>query len=72
MRDIAALVFGGEPGEECEAPDEGMCGGQPAGAGDWCQTPPGRTALAWLGVTHGGRESKRDRSRHGPFGMKVF
>lgn len=77
MRDIAALVFGGEPHEEQdhhERPDydEELCGGHAAPAGDWCQTPPGRSALSWLGVTHRDAGCGRDRSRRAPFGMRIF
>lgn len=72
MRDIAALVFGGEPHEECQDHDERMCGGHAARAGEWCQTPPGRAALSWLGGTHRDRECGRDRSRRAPFGMRIF
>lgn len=71
MRDIAALVFGGEPHEEQDH-DEQMCGGHAARAGEWCQTPPGRSALSWLGVTHRDGKCGRDRSRRAPFGMRIF
>lgn len=72
MRDIAALVFGGEPREACEPDDERVCGGQAARPGDWCQTQPGRAALGWLGAAHRARESKPDHSGRGPFGKIVF
>lgn len=71
MRDIAALVFGGEPREACEPDEERMCGGM-ARPGEWCQTPPGRAALAWLGGTHRARESKRDHGEQGSFGRRIF
>lgn len=71
MRDIAELVFGGEPAEprrlrapgaprEPFAPrgeprDEGLCDGPPAPSGDWCQTTPGHATLAWFALTLGAR-----------------
>jgi hypothetical protein len=56
MRDIAALVFGSEPGEPrephepreaCLPQDPGTFDGPPRPTGDWCQTPPGRGTLGW-------------------------
>jgi hypothetical protein len=64
MRDIAELVFGGEPAEprrlrEPGAPreprDEHLCDGPPAPSGDWCQTTPGHGTLAWFARTLGAR-----------------
>ena len=71
MRDIVALVFGGEPDEACETRDERMCGGHTR-PGQWCQTQPGHAALEWLRVSHGARDARRDERRHGPFGMRIF
>lgn len=60
MRDIVALLLRGEPDEACEARDERLCGGHGEHGehgghtrpGDWCQTQPGRDALARLGAGH--------------------
>jgi hypothetical protein len=67
MRDIAELVFGGEPAEprrlrepgELFAPlDEHLCDGPPAPSGDWCQTTPGDATLEWFARTLGIRARK--------------
>jgi hypothetical protein len=55
MRDLAALLFGSEPGEPRAVlgprePAEVPACGIPAPAGSWCQTPPGDAALKWLGA----------------------
>jgi len=69
MRDIAALLFGAEPGREpggepgearaLREPREACLPGSdaPAPTGDWCKTPPGQATLEWLGLTlrSGGR-----------------
>jgi hypothetical protein len=69
MRNIAALLFGAEPGAEPGEPhalrdpreprEECVPGWDdaPAPTGDWCKTPPGRGTLEWLGLTlrSGGR-----------------
>ena len=80
MRDIVALVLRGEPDEAWQARDARLCGGRGAhGAhgghtrpGDWCQTQPGRDALAWLGAGHRARNRRREESRPGPFGIRIF
>ncbi|HLH85015.1 MAG TPA: hypothetical protein VKV38_17315 [Trebonia sp.] len=54
MRELAALAFGSEPGKPRAAGGPKppghlpFCGGVPAPAGAWCQTPPGDAALKWL------------------------
>jgi hypothetical protein len=63
MRDIAALLFGSEPErreprEECLPGHPDTIDGPPLPSGDWCQTPPGRGTLEWLGfirTRHAGR-----------------
>jgi hypothetical protein len=64
MRDIAALLFGEEPGDprtppEAHEPREACLPGSdtPAPAGDWCKTSPAEATLEWLGRTlrSGGR-----------------
>lgn len=72
MRDIAALLFGGEPGkprepheshEACLPRDPRTMGGPPRPAGDWCQTPPGRGTLEWLGRSFRGKGRIRRLAR---------
>jgi hypothetical protein len=69
MRDIAALVFGGERAERSEAgqPSEhrDIWGEQYPEPGDWCQTQPGRTALSWLGATLSARRTRAGAARRG-------
>lgn len=55
MRDLAALLFGSEPGEPRTVlgpgrPADAPGCGVPAPDGTWCQTPPGDAALKWLGA----------------------
>jgi hypothetical protein len=71
MRDIVALVFGGEQREECE-PDAHVCGRRNAPDAQWCQTSPGREELAGLGLAHAPAGSRRGDRRHGPFGIKIL
>jgi hypothetical protein len=62
MRELAALLFGAEPGEPRAVFGPKRPGNAPAcGApiGDWCQTPPGDAALKWLDGTL--REGDRAR-----------
>ena len=77
MRDIARLVFGGEPDDPDLRDADGQCcpGGQespftrgmprPHAAGEWCQAPPGDAALSWLAASVLGREPKPRRNRRG-------
>ena len=63
MRDIAALVFGGELAERGEArrPDvehRRICGEPYPEPGDWCQTQPGDAALGWLAATLNARRAR--------------
>lgn len=70
MRDIAALVFGREPGERHQehrpADDYRRICGEPSPVpGDWCQTKPGEASLAWLGATLSARRAAAARRDHG-------
>ena len=65
MRDIVALVFGGEPAEPHDVcgPHEHPCGGRAARAVEWCQTEPGDDALTWLGRTLQDTDERRGGKR---------
>jgi hypothetical protein len=75
MRDIAALLFGSEPGEQREPrePREACLPGRPdtidgppLPTGDWCQTQPGRGTLEWLGLIRTRRAGRPAYARRPP------
>lgn len=70
MRDIVALVFGGERGEECE-PDAHVCGRRNAPDPEWCQTSTGGDELRWLRLGRAPADRRRGDRRHGPFGIRI-
>jgi len=70
MRDIAALVFGGEltEGSEARGTDDEhalLCGARYPEPENWCQTQPGHASLAWLGATLSARRSRSRDARGG-------